>query len=66
MHYVLPKCPISGCVSQDVEFCFKLKERRPFHERHLAIVSVLEAVVQHPFWTDLLRQILGWAKADVL
>lgn len=59
-------CPPLLSPAQDVEFCFKLKERRPFHERHLAIVGVPEAVVQHPFWTDILRQISGWASGDVL
>ena len=50
---------------EDVEYCLRMKNMEPFDTRNDVIVSVPEAKVQHPFWNNILGQVVGWARGDV-
>ena len=50
---------------EDVDYCFRTKELYPFQRRNSVIVAVPEAKVQHPFWVNIPKQVLGWAWGDV-
>lgn len=50
---------------EDVDFCLKVKDITPQSSRLECIVSVPEARVQHPFWADITKQVVGWAWGDV-
>lgn len=50
---------------EDVDFCLRVKDLEPYHSRNEAIVSVPEAKAKHPFWDDILKQVMGWASGDV-
>ena len=51
---------------EDIDFCLRVKALLPHHLRETALVSVPEAVVHHPFWPNIFKQIVGWAKGDAL
>jgi hypothetical protein len=51
---------------EDVDFCLRLKALLPHCDRASAIVAVPDAVVLHPFWNDIFKQVMGWAKGDTL
>lgn len=57
--------PFSGG-GEDVDFCLRIKGLLPIHARHEAVVAVPEARVNHPFWTNVTQQVVGWAFGDVL
>ena len=38
----------------------------PHYLRDEIVVAVPEARVCHPFWTNITRQVVGWALGDVL
>lgn len=50
-----------GGGGEDVDFCLRLA-----HDTRQGFVAVPGAVVEHPFWQQPLRQVLGWAIGDVL
>ncbi|CAM9662421.1 unnamed protein product, partial [Scytosiphon promiscuus] len=47
---------------EDVDFCLKTRQR--FGPN--AIVSVPGAVATHPYWSNPIRQVWGWARGDAL
>lgn len=51
---------------EDVDYCLRVKDMQAPHARNAAIVSVPEAKVQHPFWDNVSKQVVGWARGDVL
>jgi hypothetical protein len=55
-----PRFPRTGG-GEDVDFCIRLQSRG-----YGPMVAVPAARVTHPFWTDPLSQVWGWASGDVL
>lgn len=47
---------------EDVDFCLKTRQRYGPD----AIVSVPGAVATHPYWSNPIRQVWGWARGDAL
>jgi hypothetical protein len=50
---------------EDVDYCMRIKDLHPYHQRHEVVAAVPEARVQHPFWPNITRQVIGWALGDV-
>lgn len=49
-----------------MDFCLRIKDLMPLNSRDEIVVAVPEAQVEHPFWPDVTRQVVGWALGDVL
>ncbi|CAE8681191.1 unnamed protein product [Polarella glacialis] len=48
---------------EDIDYC--LRQKPSSTDRDSAVVAVPGAVVHHPFWTNILKQVAGWAAGDV-
>ena len=49
---------------EDIDFCIRTKNLYPQLDRNSIIVSVPDAQAVHPYWNNILKQIMGWAVGD--
>mmetsp|Transcript_2598 Transcript_2598/g.5938 ORF Transcript_2598/g.5938 Transcript_2598/m.5938 type:complete len:1000 (-) Transcript_2598:117-3116(-) len=50
---------------EDVDYCLNIKKKESWSDRKSVIIAVPRAVVTHPFWTNITKQVVGWAMGDV-